>query len=113
MVRPMAKWVLAGVVAVAGAGVLVWTTGCSDMNQMAGCCPMGGMKHEPGRPSTAEPSGLTDKPVNTTCPIMGGKVNPALTRQFKGQTIGFCCGMCPGKWDKLDDQDKQAKLDKA
>jgi hypothetical protein len=54
--------------------------------------------------------------VNDKCPIMGGAINPAKvpaaqTRQFKGQTIGFCCTNCLPAWDKLSDEQKQAKLD--
>ena len=57
------------------------------------------------------------KVINVKCPIMGGKVDPEkvaqkLTREFKEQKIGFCCGMCPMKWDKLTDEQKQAKLEK-
>lgn len=53
--------------------------------------------------------------VNTKCPMMGGTINPekvtdALTRQFNGQTIAFCCNACPGMWDRLTDEQKQAKL---
>lgn len=54
--------------------------------------------------------------VNTRCPIMGSKIDPAkvpaaLTREFKGRKVGFCCGGCPVAWDKLTDAEKQAKLD--
>jgi len=68
--------------------------------------------HMTSCPMTAQ----TAAPVNTYCPIMGGKIDPAhvrpdSTRQFNGQTIAFCCGGCPAQWDKLDDQHKQAKLD--
>jgi hypothetical protein len=57
------------------------------------------------------------KPVNALCPIMGGKVDPdktpaELTRQFQGQTVGFCCGGCPASWDRLTDEQKAAKLAK-
>lgn len=53
--------------------------------------------------------------VNTTCPIMGNKINPAkvpanLFRVHKGKGIGFCCGGCPAKWDKLSNAEKMAKL---
>jgi hypothetical protein len=56
-------------------------------------------------------------PVNTRCPIMGGKVDPEdtpekLTRRFKGQTVGFCCGACPAKWDELSEKQKEKKLQK-
>jgi hypothetical protein len=55
--------------------------------------------------------------ANIKCPIMTGnaidpaKVTPALTREFNGQKVAFCCGGCPGQWDKLSDKEKQAKLD--
>ena len=56
--------------------------------------------------------------VNKTCPMMGTKIDPAnvpdnLYREFKGQGVAFCCGGCPDAWDKLPDEEKQAKLDKA
>ncbi|MFP4053090.1 MAG: hypothetical protein ACLFV7_04415 [Phycisphaerae bacterium] len=54
--------------------------------------------------------------VNTKCPIMGSKLDrdnvPAkLTRQFKGKTVGFCCGGCPAAWDKLSTDARSKKLD--
>jgi len=53
--------------------------------------------------------------ANTRCPIMGSAINAKtiaanLTRDYKGQKIGFCCGGCPATWDKLSDAQKQAKL---
>ncbi|MBI5722396.1 MAG: hypothetical protein HZA50_00400 [Planctomycetes bacterium] len=54
--------------------------------------------------------------VNTRCPIMSSsKIDPAkvpanLTREFKGQKVGFCCGGCPSAWDKLTDAEKETKL---
>jgi len=53
--------------------------------------------------------------VNTKCPIMGGKIDPAkvpakLTRTFHGKKVGFCCGGCPVQWDKLADDAKAKKL---
>jgi len=53
--------------------------------------------------------------VNGICPIMGSPVDKAkvpvsLTRDFKGQKIGFCCAGCPDSWDKLTDEEKTAKL---
>ena len=50
--------------------------------------------------------------VNARCPIMGGKPVATLTRDYNGQTVGFCCGMCPGQWDRLTDAQKDAKLAK-
>jgi hypothetical protein len=58
------------------------------------------------------------KVVNVRCPITGNKIDPDkvpadLTREWKGQKIGFCCAACPPAWDKLTDEQKQAKLDAA
>lgn len=53
--------------------------------------------------------------VNVRCPIQGGQINPekvpaSLTREYKGQKVAFCCPGCPGVWDKLSDEQKDAKL---
>jgi len=58
------------------------------------------------------------KIVNARCPIMGTKLDPSkvtasLTRTYNGKKIGFCCAGCPGAWDKLNNQQKLEKLDKA
>ena len=110
MSNSVVKWLLASVVVVGGATTLVAATGCSKMMP---CHAMAGMHNAPG---ASEAPAASDepaaKPVNTVCPIMGGKVNPSLTRQFSGKTVGFCCGGCLPKWDKLSDDEKQAKLDK-
>ncbi|MCY2930376.1 MAG: hypothetical protein NTV86_12920 [Planctomycetota bacterium] len=75
-----------------------------------------------GNSVTMSPTPLSDEApavavVNDRCPISGKAIDPAkvaaeLTREFKGQKVGFCCGGCPPAWDKLSDDDKQAKLDK-
>ena len=61
--------------------------------------------------ANAAPAGF----ANTKCPIMGSPINPSkvpegLTRVYKGKKIAFCCGGCPGQWDKLTDAQKDAKL---
>ena len=80
--------------------------GCPMM--AGGACPMAGAK------APAADAGV----VNVKCPIMGGAINPAkvpdnLTRTYKGQKVGFCCAGCPDAWDKLSDEQKDAKLAKS
>ena len=63
-------------------------------------------------PTTTQPA---IKVVNVKCPITGNPLDPAkltkdLTREFKGQLVGFCCPNCPPIWDKLTDVEKEAKL---
>jgi YHS domain-containing protein len=48
--------------------------------------------------------------VNTTCPIGKEQVDSSVTSTFNGQTVGFCCANCKGKFDKMSDADKSAKL---
>jgi hypothetical protein len=56
--------------------------------------------------------------ANVSCPIMSlpikaGKVTKNLIREYKGQKVAFCCAGCPVKWDKLTDNEKDAKLAEA
>jgi hypothetical protein len=80
------------------------------------CCHMGGgASCHMGAASPSDTPGAGAAVVNTKCPIMGNSINPAkvsasLLRDYKDQKVGFCCGMCPGQWDKLTDAQKDAKL---
>jgi len=100
------------VLALAGlSGVLAATTGSGRGSD--GCCPMAGCGACPA-PAQAAAEGV----VNDHCPIMGTKIDPAkvpanLTREFKGQKVGFCCAPCIDAWDKLTDAQKDEKLQKA
>lgn len=40
------------------------------------------------------------KPINTVCPVEGGKVKPGLTIVYQGKTIGFCCPDCIPEFKK-------------
>jgi hypothetical protein len=49
--------------------------------------------------------------ANTLCPMMGGDVEAdGDVVQFQGHSIGFCCGGCAPKFEKLSDAEKLAKL---
>ena len=80
---------------------------------MSCCGDMAGHQH--GAAATPTVGAAPAVFVNTKCPIMGGAIDPAkvpesLTRVYKDQKVAFCCGMCPGQWDKLTDAQKDAKL---
>jgi len=81
--------------------------------QACGSCGCGKDVKAPANPPTTQPA--DGKVVNARCPIMGSKLDrekvPAsLTRTYKGQKVGFCCGGCPKKWDALTDEQRDAKL---
>lgn len=49
--------------------------------------------------------------ANATCPMMGGNVDPeGGTVEWEGQTIGFCCDGCSGKFEALSAEEKVAHL---
>lgn len=52
-------------------------------------------------------------PVNKVCPMSGNALDEvAATREFKEQTIGFCCPGCGNRWDKKTDEERMALLAK-
>jgi hypothetical protein len=74
-------------------------------------------KHKHHAKADSKDAAQADQPdvVNSTCPIMGskidaGKVPQHLYRVHDGKGVGFCCGGCPKAWDKLSDEEKSAKL---
>ncbi len=50
-------------------------------------------------------------PMNTTCPIMGGKVtvDDGFTT-WNDRLIGLCCDSCIPDWNKLSDEDETRRL---
>jgi len=38
--------------------------------------------------------GRAEELTNETCPVMGGKVNPEIFTEYKGQKVYFCCPGC-------------------
>ena len=53
----------------------------------------------------------TGESVNKVCPMSGNTLEEvAATREFKGQTIGFCCPGCGKTWDKKTDDKRMALL---
>jgi YHS domain-containing protein len=53
----------------------------------------------PGEPVPMARPAVAGQPVNTVCSICGMDVDPRLpTAEYKGQTIGFGCRMCPPKF---------------
>ncbi|MBK9126249.1 MAG: hypothetical protein IPM13_00395 [Phycisphaerales bacterium] len=59
---------------------------------------------------TVEKGPISAAPVNKVCPMTGDVVNAFHTRDFKGQTVGFCDGDCALRWDGLNDEERMAKF---
>ena len=51
--------------------------------------------------------------VNTTCPIMGGPVDPQRTIVFEGRPVAFCCQDCMLQWISMSSPDQHAALARA
>ena len=55
------------------------------------------------------------KVVNKCCPMEGTEIDCnnvplQLTAQYKEELIGFCCPKCRMEWNKLSDEERDAKL---
>jgi len=49
--------------------------------------------------------------VNSKCPMApADPIDPKVTTQYKGQTVGFCCKGCIPDWNSLTDDQKAARL---
>ena len=59
----------------------------------------------------ASDGSMAVKADNTMCPVGGGPVAAAVTPStYKGKHVGFCCAGCKGKFDKMSDAEKDAKV---
>lgn len=45
------------------------------------------------------PPAVTQRPVNSTCPVSGRPVDPTKTSSFDGRTVAFCCDDCKAKFE--------------
>jgi len=85
--------------ALPAAGLLALAAGCAVETEPA---PLADAEAS----ATAEPAAL----VNDTCPLMGGDADPAVTTDWNGKTVGFCCAQCIPEWKELSDEEKAEKL---
>ena len=85
---------------------------CDDMASMGGKmsdedCGMEGM----GDSSCSSDGMASGGVINANCPISGNPVSADVrTLSFQGKEIGFCCAGCVGKFAKLTDAEKAAKI---
>ena len=60
-------------------------------------------------PTTAPATQPANKPVNKLCPVSKEDVDPKVTVDYKGKTVGFCCDDCIPKF-KADPDKYMANL---
>lgn len=85
--------------------IVVVAVGAIALTSLVGC-------NSNKKTAEAESSSAV-KMVNAKCPYSGGPVNPAVTTEYKGQMVGFCCAGCQAKWAKATDAQRDAMLAKA
>ncbi len=79
---------------------------CTDK---AACCEKGAAECK-----DAGKQGGGAAPVNSKCPVSGEALPAdAKTVSFNGQTVGFCCAGCVGKFEAMGADAKSAALTKA
>jgi hypothetical protein len=78
---------------------------------------VGGCQHQtqtaPKGAASSANAGVAGKPVNSRCPVMDDEVNPKITTNYKGQTVGFCCSECIEDWNSWSEEKKTVKLNAA
>lgn len=95
-----AAWLMAIVAAVAfGAGILA---GCSGQSDGQGAGQPAGRSPAPSAPS--------QEITQTTCPVMGGKIDKDIYVDYQGRRVYFCCPGCPEKFNE-DPEKYLAKLE--
>jgi len=82
----------------ASAWVVVATVGAAAGFFLAGCGEGSSLGHD----HSAAPNAAATAPANsqTTCPILGGKINKAIFADYQGKRVYFCCAGCPAEFNK-------------
>jgi YHS domain-containing protein len=74
-----------------------------------------GCKEKSPSPASSTPdidavtSAVAEKLEQTSCPVMGGKINKAIYTEYKGKKVYFCCAGCAEKFNE-DPEKYIAKL---
>lgn len=86
----------------------------AECKDKAACCTTDGACKDKAAGECKDTQGGGAAPVNTKCPVSGEEVKAGgATASYNGQTVGFCCPGCIGKFNAMSDADKAAALSKA
>src|SRR5690606_33847729 len=78
----------------------VWQTGVTDAGAEALAARIPGLSVDLGRAAEAMVAAQeASAPRNTSCPVSGKPVDPAVTSDFEGRRVAFCCKDCKAKFD--------------
>ena len=87
-----------------------FTNACSGIALVAALALVGACQNKEktaAAPAASNNTAVRMGAVNDRCPISGMAVNPnTKTEAYKGDTVGFCCGMCQAKWDAMSPAEK-------
>jgi len=72
----------------------VWAAGCGSEKQESQPAETGAME------MAAESHPVGEGMVQTTCPVMGGKINRAIYADHDGKRVYFCCQACVAEFEK-------------
>jgi len=78
--------------------VFTFIAGCKKKEQPAPQSSMEGMSHqaEANDAAQAQLASIEQK----TCPVTGQPIDPAVSIEYKGKKVYFCCSMCIAKFNK-------------
>lgn len=84
---------------VSGADIDAAQTSAYRGHVVAFCCGNCKGKFDAAPESFADKLNLPQAPVNATCPVSDQPIDPAITSEFEGQTVAFCCPKCKAGFD--------------
>lgn len=86
----------------------------AECKDKAACCTTDGACKDKAAGECKDTQGGGAAPVNTKCPVSGEALPAdAKTVSFNGQSVGFCCAGCVGKFEAMGADAKSAALAKA
>ena len=66
-------------------------------------------QQEPPPAAPTEEVAAAAQTIQTTCPVMGGKIDKQYYTEYKGKKVYFCCAQCKAKFE-ADPENYLAKL---
>lgn len=84
---------------------------CASFAVVIGALVLGGCANKDKMDGDMSETRPMETSMNMTCPMMDDHdADPEVTVTYKGKKVAFCCEKCIGGWEKLSDEERDARL---